>query len=362
MPTSTPTIEPTARPTRIAVLGAGFMGGTHARAYATLPDVEIATIFAHSPNRAEPLAAELGTVWTSDLDRVLRDESIEAVDICLPAPGHRPMLEAALAAGKHVLLEKPLALTEDDAGAIVSLVEASDRTVMIAHVLRFWPEYVELKRVIDAGALGRPLSGATTRRQPFPAWSSLFKQAEITGGAIFDMLIHDYDVLSWILGVPLTVTAHGLRNARSGGLDHAQVLIGYGDATGIADGGMMMPESFPFTSRIEILCERGAVEYHFQAGGRSFEVGEPTHALTIYPNEGDPEPVRVEQTDPYTNEVAYFIACLRSGSPPDRGTVRDAFTAVRVGLGAKQSAETGETVMLSPEVDAPGQRDAGVAQ
>lgn len=329
------------------------MGGTHARAYATLPEVEIATIFAHSPNRAEPLAAELGTVWTSDLDRVLQDDSIEAVDICLPTPAHRPMLEAALAAGKHVLLEKPLALTEEDAGAIVSLIEASDRTVMIAHVLRFWPEYVELKRVIDSGALGRPLSGATTRRQPFPAWSSLFKRAEITGGAIFDMLIHDYDALNWILGTPRTVTAHGIRNARSGGMDHAQVLIGYDDATGIADGGMMMPESFPFTSRIEILCERGAVEYHFQAGGRSFEVGEPTNTLTVYPNEGDPQPVTVEQSDPYANEVAYFIACLRSGSRADRATVHDAYTAGQVGLGAKRSAETGETVTLSTAVDPP---------
>jgi predicted dehydrogenase len=332
--------------TRIAVLGAGFMGGTHARAYATLPDVEIAAIFAHSGNRAEPLAAELGAAWTSDPDRILRDDSIQAVDICLPTPEHRPMLEAALEAGKHVLLEKPLALTEEDARALVSTVESSDRIVMIAHVLRFWPEYVELRRVIDSGELGRPRSGNTTRRQPFPAWSTLFKQADITGGAIFDMLIHDYDALNWVLGSPRAVTAHGLRNPRSGGFDHAQVLVDYGDATGIADGGMMMPESFPFTSRIEILCERGAVEYHFQAGGRSFEVGEPTNTLTIYRNDGDPDVVSVAQSDPYTNEVAYFIDCVRSGAPAERATVHDAYAALRVGLAAKQSAETGSAVTL----------------
>lgn len=339
----------TTDPTRIAVLGAGFMGGTHARAYATLPDAEIAAIFAHTPNRAEPLAAELGTVWTSDLDRILGDDSIEAVDICLPTPEHRPMLEAALAAGKHVLLEKPLALIREDARAIVATVESSDRIVMIAHVLRFWPEYVELKRVIDSGELGRPLSGATTRRQPFPAWSTLFKRADTTGGAIFDMLIHDYDALNWVLGSPAAVTAHGLRNARSGGFDHAQVLVDYGDASGIADGGMMMPESFPFTSRIEILCEHGAVEYHFQAGGRSFEIGEPTNILTVYRNEGDPERRGVEQSDPYTNEVAYFIDCVRSGAPAERATVRDAYAASRVGLAAKESAETGKTVTLATD-------------
>jgi len=346
MPMSSSTTSPKG-PTRIAVLGAGFMGGTHARAYATLPDVEIAAIFAQTGNRAEPLAAELGAVWTSDLDRVLQDDSIEAVDICLPTPEHRPMLEAALKAGKHVLLEKPLALTDEDARALVSTVEASDRIVMIAHVLRFWPEYVELRRVIDSGELGRPLSGNTTRRQPFPAWSTLFNQADITGGAIFDMLIHDYDALNWVLGEPRAVTAHGLRNPRSSGFDHAQVLVDYEDATGIADGGMMMPESFPFTSRIEILCERGAIEHHFRAGGRSFEVGEPTNTLTIYRNDGDPDVVSVVQSDPYTDEVAYFSECVRTGAAADRATVHHAYTAVKVGLAAKRSAEMGETVTIA---------------
>lgn len=334
--------------TRIAVLGAGFMGSTHARAYATLPDVEIAAIFAHTGNRAEALASELGTIWTSDLDRILDDDSIDAIDICLPTPRHRPSLEAALAAGKHVLLEKPLALTDEDARALVSRIESSNQTVMIAHVLRFWPEYVKLKRVIDRGELGRPLAASTTRRQPFPAWSTLFNQADITGGAIVDMLIHDYDALNWVLGTPRHVTAHGLRNAQSGGLDHAQVLIGYDGATGTADGGMMMPESFPFTARLEVLCEHGAVEYHFQAGGRSFEVGEPTNSLIVYRNEGDPEEMIVDQSDAYTNEVVYFIDCVRSGAPAERATVHDAYQALKVGLAARASAETGETVTLAP--------------
>nr|MBA2248437.1 hypothetical protein [Chloroflexia bacterium] len=65
------------------------------------------------------------------------------------------------------------------------------------------------------------------------------------------------------------------------------------------------------------------------------------------------QPVTVEQSDPYMNEVAYFIACLRSGSPADRATAHDAYTAVRLGLGAKRSAESGETVVLSAAFDAP---------
>lgn len=336
--------------TRIAVLGAGFMGSTHARAYATRDDVEIVAIYAQSNDRAAELAAELETESTTDLNRVLDDPSIEAVDICLPTPAHRVTTEAALAAGKHVLLEKPLAMTLQDAIAIVDAAdEASDQVVMVAHVLRFWPEYVALKAVIDSGELGRPVAGVTARRQPFPAWSKLFANASVTGGAIYDMLIHDFDALNWVLGTPTNVTAHGLWNARSGGYDYGQAVIGYADGTGMAEGGMMHPESYPFTSRFEVLCEHGAVEYHFQAGGRSFEVGEPTNTLKVYRNEGDPEVIEVDQTDAYANETGYFIDCIRQGVPADRATPRDALLACRLGLAAKESAEFGRTVAIDLE-------------
>ncbi len=330
--------------TRVAVLGAGFMGGTHARAYATRDDVEIVAIYAQSNSRAGELAAELGAEATTDLNRVLDDDSIEAVDICLPTPAHRVTTEAVLAAGKHVLLEKPLAMSVEDGLAIVEAADESDKVVMIAHVLRFWPEYVALKAVIDTGELGRPVAGVAARRQPYPAWLNLEGSAERTGGAIYDMLVHDFDALNWVLGTPTNVTAHGIWNPRSGGYDYGQVLIGYEGGTGMAEGGMNQPESYPFTSRLEILCEQGAVEYHFQAGGRSFEVGEPTNTLTVYRNEGDPEVIEVEQTDAYVNETGYFIECIRNGVPADRATPRDALLASRVGLAAKESVEFQRTV------------------
>ncbi len=324
---------------RVGILGAGFMGGTHARAFHGLPDVEVAGIYARSDRRAAPLAGELGTSWTDDRDRLLDDPRIDAVSICLPTPEHRAALEAALAAGKHVLLEKPLALTREDADAVVNLADASDKIVMIAHVLRFWPEYVELQRIVAGGELGRPISALATRRQPFPAWSGLFSQSEMTGGAVIDMMIHDYDALNWILGSPKSLVARGILNPRSEGWDQTHVMIDYAQGSALVDGGMMMPESYPFSSTFQVLCERGAIEYHFRAGGRSVEMEGGVNDLVLYPADGEPERFSVEQRDPYVAEIAYFTECIAAGQAASRATPEDARLALKVALAARASLD-----------------------
>ena len=318
---------------KVAILGAGFMGSTHARSFLKVPGVEIATIYAHSDRRAQPLADELGTVWTDSIDRILQDDTIDAIDNCLPTPEHRPLTEAALAAGKHVLLEKPIALNDADAAALVAAGEASDQVFMMAHVLRFWPEYVELQKLATDGSIGQLQSGLACRRQPFPAWSELFSRSDFTGGAVIDMMIHDIDALNWVFGSPVSVTANGIRNPRSnGGWDQVQILIDYGTTSAVVDGGMMMPDSYPFTSTMQVLGTSGFVEYDFRAGGRSVEEAGGTNELLLYPTEGDPRKLEVEQKDAYLAEIEYFVDCIRDGVPATRATPAAARLALDTAL------------------------------
>jgi predicted dehydrogenase len=239
-------------------------------------------------------------------------------------------------------------MTEADADALVARAQETDRVFMIAHVLRFWPEYVELQQQVASGDHGRARSGFASRRQPFPAWSALFSRSDLTGGAVIDMMIHDYDALNWIFGAPAAVTSRGEINPRSGGFDQVQVLIDYKDGgSALVDGGMTMPESYPFSSRLEILCERGAVEYHFRAGGRSVTEGTGLNELTLFPNAGDPVKLTPAQQDPYAAECAYFLECITAGKPAVRGTPAEALLALRVALAARESLERGgETVEL----------------
>ena len=190
-------------------------------------------------------------------------------------------------------------------------------------------------------ARNRPLSAVATRRQPFPAWSDLFSRADLTGGAVVDMMIHDYDTLNWLFGAPTTVHAYGHHNPRSNGYDQVQVLIDYGDASAMVDGGMMMPESYPFSSTLQVLCERGAIEYHFRAGGRSVEMGAGVNDLILYPADGEPQKLAVKQQDPYVAECAYFVECVRTGVQADRATPHDARRALQVALAARAELDGG---------------------
>ena len=126
-----------------------------------------------------------------------------------------------------------------------------------------------------------------------------------------------------------------------------QVLIEYDDASALVDGGMMMPESYPFSSTLQILCETGAMEYNFRAGGRSVEVGGGVNELTLFPNEGDPSVQSVAAKDPYLAEIEYFTECVEQGKPAARATPADARRALQVGLAAIQSLDSGKRVKVA---------------
>ena len=330
---------------RVAILGAGLMGSTHARAFHARPDTAVATIYAHSDRRAGPLAEELGAAWTDDLARAVTDPSIDAVSICLPTPDHRFAAEVALDAGKHVLLEKPLALTDEDATALVEQAAASDRVFMIGHVLRFWPQYVALARLVESGQLGSLRSAVAIRRQSFPTWTTLLNNSDLTGGAVIDMMIHDFDALNWLFGLPRTVGALGHRNPRSGGWDQVQVSLDYGDGrSAVVDGGMMMPDSYRFSSELHVLGADGAAEYRYRAVAQ--DVGGPPglNELWYYPAAGLAEELSVSLAGPYEAEIAYFLECVHTGRPAERATPAMGRDALRVALAATRSLDEGGAV------------------
>jgi predicted dehydrogenase len=326
----------------VAVLGAGFMGSAHTANYKALDGrARVKSVVSRSLDRAARLAETVGAEATTDLDSVLRDQDVDAIDVCLPTPAHREATERALRAGKHVFLEKPIALTLDDADAIVRAAEGSGRVFMVGLVLRFWPEYVELQRRVDAGDLGRVTAVATQRLSPPADWAEWLGDPNQSGGTAVDLLVHDFDQMNWLLGTPVSAYA------REPAPGHVQALVEYEGGSGTAEGSMRMPRSYPFSSTIRVDCESGAAEYAFSAapavGGGNIGEAQGPPGLRLYPADGEPVTVPVESADPWGPEISYFVECIEQGRDPEQGTGDQAREALRVSLAVNRSIASGRT-------------------
>jgi len=210
---------------------------------------------------------------------------------------------------------------------------------MVGLVLRFWPEYVELQRRVVAGELGRPVAVATHRLSPPADWNDWMRDRAQSGGTAVDLLIHDLDQMNWLLGPPRSVYA------REPAPGHVQAVVDYDGATGIAEGSMAMPRSYPFSSNIRVLGDAGVAEYAFSAApaedGGNIGASDAARGLRLYPAGGQPMTVPVESADPWGPEIEYFVECVESGRQPEQGTGEQARDALAVSLAVNRSLESG---------------------
>ena len=326
----------------VAILGGGFMGAAHAAHYKALGDlVRVKTVASRNAERAARVADVVGAEVTGDLDAAIRDPDVDAVDICLPTPLHRDYAERALAAGKSVFLEKPIALTIEDADMIVAAAARTDAVFMVGMVLRFWPEYVELQRRVAAGRLGRPRAVSTFRLSPPADWNDWMADRTQSGGTAVDLMIHDLDQMNWLLGTPRSVYASEPT------ADHLHAVVEYDGASGVAEASMSMPRSYPFSSSIRVLCENAVAEYGFSAtpveGEGNIGASASARGLRVFPIGGEPRTVAVESVDPWGPEIEEFVSCVEQGRQPEQGTGEQASLALRASLAAARSLESGRS-------------------
>jgi len=326
----------------VGVLGAGFMGGTHARAYAKLPDVKVVAVSSRSQEKAAKLAAEVGAQAVTDDMAIINDPTIDAISVTLPTNLHKQYTLAALQAGKHVLVEKPFALNVADCDEMIRAQAQSGKFLMVAQVLRFWPQYVAMAKLIESGKLGKPLSAVASRLTQAPAWSSWFTEPELSGGPVLDLQIHDIDALNWMLGQPKTVYARGYET-KPGLWDHMLTLIDYGSAQASIENSEILPAGYPFTMSLKVYCHGGVVEFNFKAGGVSVEMGGGVDSLMVY-EPGNSYLLDAPGGDAWEAQVAYFVDCVRNNRAPTLGTPEQARLAVAMANAARLSLEGGQVV------------------
>jgi predicted dehydrogenase len=305
---------------RIAVLGLGFMGSVHLRALREVAGAELAAVYSSDAGK---LAGDLtairgnlggpgesfdftGVSQYHEITSLLADPSVEAVDLCLPTHLHEAVSVQALRAGKHVLVEKPMALDGASARRMIAVAKECNRTLMCAQVLRFFPEYAALRDALPR--FGAVRTAFFRRRCAAPGWGGWLNDPARSGGGAFDLLIHDVDMCLHLFGYPEAVAATGSPDNL-----HAQLFYPFGTAT--VTGGWQHAASFPFSMEYSVNLEGGSLEFH-SAGRLPTAFTETEERLPL------------DSRDGYAAEIDYFLECCRTGCAPDRCPPRESAAAI----------------------------------
>jgi predicted dehydrogenase len=336
---------------KIGIIGIGSMGATHLNAYAERKDAAVVAVadmkFADAgaqvgragniPGQSGVAAIPAGAPRYATTAALLADPAVEAVDICLPTLAHKEAALAAIRAGKHVLVEKPLARTAADAREIVAAARDAGVVLMPAHCMRFWPGWDWLKESVASGRFGAVRSAGFLRvgaKPPVP----LYNDAAACGGAHLDLHIHDTDFVLHLFGMPDAVTSFG-RAGESGAIEHTLTHYHYdGGALVTAEGAWTRDaERRPFVMRYRAAFERASAV---------FEFGTPP-ALTLYQAGAEPRAVELSSELGYEREIAEFVRCASVGKNSETAPPDDGFRALEIIEAELRSIESGATQKLN---------------
>lgn len=339
---------------KVGLVGYGFMGHMHSQCHAAAGESKIVAVADVDPAKRDEAKEKYNCEVYASVEEMLKSADIDMVDICTPTYLHAEHVVAAANAGKHILCEKPMAMSVEECDKMIDAVNKNGVTMMVAQVIRFWPEYQVVKELIDSGKLGK-IQWLSARRLSPPAnwaWEKWLWDPKRSGGGVMDLHVHDQDYIAYLLGAPKKVQAQGTKGP-GGGLDAVQAL-GWGHSSGAnsyAEGSLIMSETYPFNMSMVIACEKASIKLDSGA--------DPS--LMVYPNEGEPyapelpSPEIGESTETsgnlsslggYYNEIKYFVGCLKEGKKPTVVTPEDGREAVKICLAITKSAETGQTVEL----------------
>lgn len=333
---------------RVGVIGCGWQGRSHARIYAALPNATPLAVCDVNADKAREVAAEVGAQYVcTDYEQLVRRDEIDAVSIALPDHLHREACEAALAAGKHVLLEKPMATSVADAEAIVAAWEAAGAKLMINWSNRWQVPFAQIKEALDEGKLGEPLYCYARLNNSIFVPTKMLSWAGDTK-LPFWLICHRYDIARWYFGAEAkrvwavarsrVLSAMGIDTP-----DFYQATVEFDNGcVGNFESCWILPEAMPAVvdSKFELICTSGYASY------------DPAMPVSVICSADEYErknfifsDVHGEPRGFVFDAIAHFVNCVLRDEEP-MITAYDGLAITRALVAMVQSAESGEVVEL----------------
>ncbi len=319
---------------KVGLIGAGLMGSTHSGCYEVIEGAELVAIADVREEKAQELAKIHNAKIYSTGMELIENANVDVVDICLPTYLHTSHAVAAMNKGKNVFIEKPVCLTEEEGKLLLKTQEETGMVVQIGQVIRFWDEYVWLKKVADSKKFGKIRSASFRRLSPYPgwAWNNWLHQGNKSGSAALDLHIHDVDFMRYLMGEPDSFSAHATRD-NTGIIEEIITTFIYGDALVNVETNWYFPADFPFTADFRVMFDDatvvngadGLMVYYKNGGSEKVEI-KPAF-------EGDNEiGGNISSLGGYYNELFYFIDKLANNEMPDIAPLSDGVKSLKLAL------------------------------
>ena len=352
---------------KVAVIGNGGISGVHLRGYSLNPDVEIYALCDINEERLNRRGDEYhvdpARRFTDVNEMLAACPEIEAVSVCTWNAAHAQCAIAALNAGKHVLCEKPMAMTVEEAEAMQAAAEKNNRLLMIGFVRRFGNDCAIMKDFIDNGYFGDIYYAKATylRRKGCPGgWFG--DKARSGGGPLIDLGVHIIDLCRYLMGNPKPVSVYGATFNKLGNRSNIKSQVSYVSQTrGNADifnvedlatamirfdNGSVLQIEASFSLNIE--KDEGVLQFFGTKAGAKLDP-----ELTIYSEMNDymtnvklANSTALSFDGLFENEINHFVECVRTGKPC-RNPAQDGVTLMKILTGIYKSAETGHEVLIN---------------
>jgi predicted dehydrogenase len=310
---------------KVGLIGCGFMGSMHANCYKNIEGVRLVALADLRSEKAEELAKGTDAAIFSDGMDLIAEADVDIIDICLPTYLHAEYALAAMDKAKYVFVEKPVALTVEEGRRLIEKSKATGCQVQVGQVIRFWDEYVALKKIIASGEYGKVINANFRRISPRPewGWQNWLLDTKLSGGAGQDLHIHDVDYVLSIFGRPESF--YSIRNTRGVKNDYVNTLMQYKDFSVGVEGTWGLPESYPFTATFRVVFENAVVE---NAGGKFLcydkdgvkEIKIEKTALETTSDSGG----NISDLGGYYNELVYFCDRASRGEKIEKAALCDA--------------------------------------
>jgi predicted dehydrogenase len=347
---------------KMGIAGLGFMGMTHFVAAKHVPGLAVTAIATRDPvkragdwsgiqgnmgPRGDKATDLTGVTPYASLEEMLADPELEVIDVCLPTDQHLKGVIQCLEAGKHVFVEKPLAIDSKSARKMVDAALKAGKTLLVGHVLPFFPEFAFAAEAVQSGKYGRLLSGHFRRIISPPSWSSDMSELERMGGPGVDLHIHDNHLIRLLFGMPETVSSIGHLN--SGTLQQVHTLYHYpqGGPTVSCVSGGISASGMAFGHGFEIFFEQATLQFDAGTYAGEWVVNRPLSVIDQAGKVHFPElEAGARWSAPFEAELKVMVDAIAHGKKSGALEADYALQALYLCEAELESVKTGKTVKL----------------